>query len=35
MNDLFFPMFLVIVTSVFKESFVLGMKYIKRLPGEA
>ena len=35
MNDLFFPLFLVIVASVFQGTFGLGMKYMKPLPWEA
>ena len=35
MNDLFLPLFLVIVASVFQGTFGLGMKYIKPLPWEA
>lgn len=35
MNDLFFPLLLVIVASVFQGTFGLGMKYIKPLPWEA
>lgn len=35
MNDLFLPMLLVIIASVFQGTFGLGMKYIKPLPWEA
>ncbi len=35
MNDLFLPLFLVIVASVFQGTFGLGMKYMKPLPWEA
>ena len=32
MNDLFFPLFIVVVASVFQGTFGLGMKYMKPLP---
>lgn len=35
MNDLFLPLFLVVVASVFQGTFGLGMKYMKPLPWEA
>lgn len=35
MSDLFFPLFLTIVASIFQGTFGLGMKYIKPLPWEA
>lgn len=35
MNDLLFPLFLVVVASIFQGTFGLGMKYMKPLPWEA